>query len=138
MNRIQYSNITKISPARVCQRRGRKKQLKLIQIQALLWPQGWCSLPMRQWRMLYTRKERENPLLHHLSLNLREQQQVLQSLLLLLSLAGMPLLYFFLFFLQYQQPTLNFMFHVPQDLELDPMNQFLFKLCTLPLIMKML
>ena len=25
------------------------------------------------------------------------------------------------------------MFHVPQDLELDPMNQFLFKLCTLPL-----
>ena len=59
--------------------------------------------------MLYTRKERETPLLHHLSPNLREQQQVLQSLLLLLSLAGMPLLHFFLFF---AMPTAHTKLHV--------------------------
>ena len=59
--------------------------------------------------MLYIRKERENPLLHHLSLNLREQQQVLQSLLLLISLAGMPLLHFFLFF---AMPTAHTKLHV--------------------------
>jgi hypothetical protein len=46
--------------------------------------------------MLYTRKERENPLLHHLSPNLREQQQVVHSLLLLLSLADMLATFLFL------------------------------------------
>jgi len=54
---------------RVHQRNSsRRKQLLVPQRVALLWPllhQEWFGHIMRQWLMLYTRKGRENHLLHH-------------------------------------------------------------------------